>query len=73
MILYIEFNTMNPYLIHLTDRELLEKIYVLLLQVYQKIDQMDDDNKEFGLNLAADLMGDMLQNRVELNNRVTKG
>lgn len=64
---------MSPYLIHLTDRELLEKIYVLLLQVYQKIDRMDDDNKEFGLNLAADLMGNMLQDRVELNNGVTKG
>lgn len=63
---------MNPYLRHLTDRELLEKIYVLLLQVYQKIDRMDDDNKEFGLNLAADLMGNMLQDRVELNNGVTK-
>nr|DAH97752.1 MAG TPA: hypothetical protein [Caudoviricetes sp.] len=33
---------------------------------------MDDDNKEFGLNLAADLMGNMLQDRVELNNGVTK-
>lgn len=64
---------MNPYLIYLTDRELLEKIYVLLLQVYQKIDRMDDDNKEFGLNLAADLMGNMLQDRVELNNGITKG
>lgn len=64
---------MSPYLIHLTDRELLEQIYVLLLQVYQKIDRMDDDNKEFGLNLAADLMGNMLQDRVELNNGVTKG
>lgn len=64
---------MNPYLVHLTDRELLEKIYVLLSQVYQKIDRMDDDNKEFGLNLAADLMGNMLQDRVELNNGITKG
>lgn len=64
---------MSPYLVHLTDRELLEKIYVLLLQVYQKIDRMDDDNKEFGLNLAADLMGNMLQDRVELNNGITKG
>ena len=64
---------MNPYLLHLTDRDLLEQIYVLLLQVYQKIDRMDDDNKEFGLNLAADLMGNMLQDRVELNNGITKG
>ncbi len=60
---------MNPYLVHLTDRELLEKIYVLLLQVYQKIDRMDDDNKEFGLNLAADLMGNMLQDRAETNKK----
>lgn len=51
---------MNPYLIHLTDRELLEQIYVLLLQVYQKIDRLDDDNRQFGMNLAADLMGNML-------------
>lgn len=64
---------MSPYLIHLTDRELLEKIYVLLLQVYQKIDRMDDDNKEFDLNLAADLMGNMLQDRVESNNGILKG
>lgn len=64
---------MNPYLVHLTDRELLEKIYVLLLQVYQKIDRMDDDNKEFGLNLAADLMGNMLQDRAEANNGILKG
>lgn len=64
---------MNPYLVHLTDRELLEKIYVLLLQVYQKIDRMDDDNKEFGLNLAADLMGNMLQDRAETNNGTLKG
>lgn len=56
---------MNPYLVHLTDRE--------LLQVYQKIDRMDDDNKEFGLNLAADLMGNMLQDRVESNNGILKG
>ena len=51
---------MNPYLVHLTDRELLEQIYVLLLQVYQKIDRLDDDNRQFGMNLAADLMGNML-------------
>lgn len=64
---------MNPYLVHLTDGELLEKVYVLLLQVYQKIDRMGDDNKEFGLNLAADLMGNMLQDRVESNNGTLKG
>lgn len=58
---------MNPYLIHMTDRELLEQIYVLLLRVYQKVDRLDDDDKEFSMNLAADLMGNMLQDRSELN------
>lgn len=58
---------MNPYLIHMTDRELLEQIYVLLLRVYQKVDRLDDDNKEFSMNLAADLMGNMLQDKSELN------
>nr|DAX32658.1 MAG TPA: hypothetical protein [Caudoviricetes sp.] len=33
---------------------------------------MDDDNKEFSLNLAADLMGNMLQDRVELNKGVNR-
>ena len=64
---------MNPYLVHLTDRELLEKVYVLLLQVYQKIDRMDDDNKEFGINVAADLFSNALQDRAEANNGTLKG
>lgn len=51
---------MNPYLAHLTDRELLEQIYITLLQVFQKLDRIDDDNRQFGMNLAADLMGNML-------------
>lgn len=63
---------MNPYLIHMTDRELLEQIYVLLLRVYQKVDRLDDDNKEFSMNLAADLMGNMLQDRSELNRGTSK-
>ena len=41
----------------LTDRELLEQIYILLLQINQKL---DDTNKEFSMNLAADLLGSML-------------
>ena len=45
----------------MTDRELLERIYLLLLQIYQKVDRIDDDNKEFSMNLAADLLGDVLQ------------
>lgn len=63
---------MSPYLIHMTDRELLEQIYVLLLRVYQKVDRLDDDDKEFSMNLAADLMGNMLQDRSEFNRGANK-
>lgn len=63
---------MNPYLAHMTDRELLEQIYVLLLKVYGRIDRMDDDNREFGLNLAADLMGNMLDD-YQSTSRKTNG
>lgn len=55
---------MNPYLTHMTDRELLEQIYILLLQLYSHIARIDDDNKEFSMNLAADLLGDVLQNKI---------
>lgn len=58
---------MNPYLAHMTDRDLLEQIYVLLLQVLTKVNKLDDENREFSLNLAADLMGNILQDKVEFN------
>lgn len=55
---------MNPYLAHMTDRDLLEQIYLLLLKVHYKVDRIDDDNKEFSLNLAADILGDALQTTI---------
>lgn len=61
---------MNALLSHMTNRELLEQIYLLLLQLYSRVDRIDDDNKEFSMNLAADLLGDMLQNTV--NNGKTR-
>ncbi len=64
---------MNPYLVHLTDRELLEQIYVLLLKVYSKIDSIDDDHRTFGINVAADLFSNALQDRAETNNGTLKG
>lgn len=60
---------MNPYLAHLTDRELLEQIYMTLLQVFQKLDRIDDDNRQFGMNLAADLMGNMLDDFTTTNRK----
>lgn len=51
---------MNPYLAHMTDRELLEQIYLLLLQINVKISEIDNDTKQFGMNVAANLVGDAL-------------
>ena len=47
---------------HLTDRELLEQIYILLLRVYDKVKEIDNDEKQFGMNLLADLVGTTLTN-----------
>lgn len=51
---------MNPYLAHMTDRELLEQIYLLLLQINVKVSEIDNDIKQFGMNVAANLVGDAL-------------
>ncbi len=59
---------MNPYLVHMSDRELLEQIYMLLLQINVKVSEIDNDSKQFGMNLAADLLGNMMDN-LSNNNR----
>lgn len=59
---------MNPYLVHMSDRELLEQIYVLLLQINVKVSEIDNDSKQFGMNLAADLLGNMMDD-LSNNNR----
>ena len=51
---------MNPYLAHMTDRELLEQIYLLLLQINVKVSEIDNDTTQFGMNLAANLVGEAL-------------
>ena len=58
---------MNPYLVHMSDRELLEQIYLLLLQINVKVSEIDNDSKTFGMKLAADLLGTMLQD-TKVNN-----
>lgn len=63
---------MNPYLIHMTDRDLLEQIYFLLLQVNVKVSEIDNDTKQFGMNLAADLVGNMLDDQVNNNRKNNK-
>lgn len=51
---------MNPYLAHMTDRGLLEQIYLLFLQINVKVSEIDNDTKQFGMNVAANLVGDAL-------------
>lgn len=52
---------MSPYLSHLTDRELLEQIYLMLVKLHHKIDCDMNDEKQFGINLVADLVGTMME------------
>ncbi|QOR59989.1 hypothetical protein [uncultured phage cr114_1] len=59
---------MNPYLVHMSDRELLELIYMLLLLINVKVSEIDNDSKQFGMNLAADLLGNMMDD-LSNNNR----
>ena len=44
----------------LTDRELLEQIYILLLQIYNKVKEIDNDEKQFNMNVLANLVGTKL-------------
>lgn len=48
---------------HLTDRELLENIYILLLEVHRKLDRIDDDERAVAINLFADLLSNRLQKK----------
>lgn len=45
---------------HLSDRKLLENIYLLLIEVHKKSDKIDDDDRQLGINIAADLMSNVL-------------
>ena len=47
----------------LTDRQLLEQIYLLLQEIYHKVKEIDNDEKQFGMNLLADLVGTAITNR----------
>lgn len=42
---------------YLSDRDLNEQIYIMLLQVMAKLNKMDNPAQEFVSNLTADLLG----------------
>ena len=44
----------------LTDRQLLEAIYLMLQQVLIKVNEIDNDDKQLGMNIFANVVGDML-------------
>lgn len=51
---------MSSLLAKYTDRELLEWIYAMQIHILSKLNKMDDEDKEFGINLAADLLGSVV-------------
>lgn len=53
---------MNDF-IHLSDRELLEAIYVLLIEVHRKLDRIDDDERQLGINVFANLFSDIIHRK----------
>ena len=48
---------------YLSDRQLLENIYILLLEVHRKLDRIDDDDRAVAINLFADLLSNRLQKK----------
>ena len=54
---------MNQALQHLSDRELLEQIYLLLTQINIKVKEIDNDDKQLGMNIFANIVGDMLMEK----------
>lgn len=49
----------------LTDRQLLEAIYLMLQQVLIKVNEIDNDDKQLGMNIFANVVGDMLMQKIE--------
>lgn len=43
-----------------SDRELLEAIYTMLQYIIVRVNEIDNDDKQFGMNLAADLLGSIV-------------
>ena len=48
---------------HLSDRELLEAIYVLLIEVHRILDRIDDDERQLGINVFANLFSDIIHRK----------
>ena len=54
---------MNPALSNMSDRELLEQIYVMLLQVLSRVQEIDNDDKQLGMNMFANAFVNVLMEK----------
>lgn len=64
-VLVILQKIINKTMSNLTDRQLLEAIYLMLQQVLIKVNEIDNDDKQLGMNIFANIVGDMLMQKRE--------
>ena len=64
-VLVILQKILNKTMSNLTDRQLLEAIYLMLQQVLIKVNEIDNDDKQLGMNIFANVIGDMLMQKRE--------
>lgn len=64
-VLVILQKIINKTMSNLTDRQLLEAIYLMLQQVLIKVNEIDNDDKQLGMNIFANVVGDMLMQKRE--------
>lgn len=47
---------------HLTDRELLECIYILLVQMSKRLNSPEENTNDFMMNIVANILADRMMN-----------
>lgn len=47
---------------HLTDRELLERIYILLVQMSKRLNSPEENTNDFMMNIVANILADRMIN-----------
>lgn len=57
---------------NLTDRELLEQIYILLTQISRRLNSPEENANDFIMDVAANGLADILFNRGYGQKRVSK-
>lgn len=47
---------------HLTDRELLKCIYILLVQMSKRLNSLEENTNDFMMNIVANILADRMIN-----------